>query len=126
MPLLFAACGENTPDDQIENPDDQIENPDNPSVKEYALEITSPEVIEFNAEGGNGCIVWHVNVVVTRDEPYEPEPTFTTDAEWITLHPSVLGTFTVAANEDEAREAIIHIEFFEQVFDITVKQAGKS
>lgn len=110
LPLVFAAC----------EPTDEPK----PS-KEYSLEITSEEVMMFDAEGGEGAILWSINEV-TRYEPVPmPEPTFMTEAEWITLSTDTLGAFTVATNESEAREAVIRVEFLEQEFEITVKQAAK-
>ena len=109
LPLVFAACNE---------------TPDTPVQKEYTLEVTSAKVMEFTAEGGEGLIEWTINEV-TRYEPVpEPLPTFVTEAEWITLSTETLGAFTVAANEGEAREAVIRIEFLDQVEEVTVKQDG--
>ena len=110
LPLVFAAC--------TEQPDDT------PTQKEYTLVITSNKVMEFTAEGGEGLIEWSLNEV-TRYEPVpEPLPTFVTEAEWITLSTETLGAFTVAENEGEAREAVIRIEFLEQVEEVAVKQDG--
>ena len=106
LPLAFAACNE---------------TPDTPVEKEYALEVTSSKVMEFTAEGGEGLIEWALTEV-TRLSPVEP--TFTTEAEWIALDAENLGAFTVAANEGEPREAVIRIEFLEQVEEVTVKQEG--
>ncbi|MBR5770326.1 MAG: BACON domain-containing protein [Alistipes sp.] len=99
--------------------------PDTPNTpKEYALELTSDAVMEFPAEGGEGVIEWALNEV-TRYEPVpEALPTFYTEAEWIALDAENLGAFAVAANEGEAREAVINIEYKEQKFAVTVKQAA--
>ena len=101
--------------------------PDNPAdkpAKEYALEVKSETTMEFPAEGGEGVIEWALNEV-TRYEPVpEALPTFYTDAEWIALDAEALGAFAVAANEGEAREAVINIEYKEQKFTVTVKQAA--
>ena len=86
--------------------------------------LESAEVMNFAIEGGEGLIEWSLNEV-TRNSPVpEPLPTFVTEAEWITLSAETLGAFTVAANEGEAREAVIRIEFLEQVEEVTVKQDG--
>ena len=99
--------------------------PDTPNTpKEYALELTSDAVMEFPAEGGEGVIEWALNEV-TRYEPVpEALPTFTTEAAWIALDAENLGAFAVAANEGEAREAVIIIEYKEQKFAVTVKQTA--
>ena len=97
--------------------------PDTPETpKEYALEVTSETTIEFPAEGGEGLIEWTLNEV-TRNNP-KPEPTLECEAEWITLYAEDMGAFVVAANEGEAREAVIKVAYAEQVIDVTVKQAG--
>lgn len=109
--MLFMACQPDTP-----------ETPDTP--KEYALEVTSETTMEFPAEGGDGVIAWALNEV-TRNSPVpEALPTFYTEAEWITLDAENLGAFAVAANEGEAREAVIKVAYAEQVIEVTVKQAG--
>ena len=109
LPLAFAACNE---------------TPDTPVQKEYTFEVTSEKVMEFEVEGGEGLIEWTVNEVTRFSPVPEPVPTFVTEAEWIALDTENLGAFTVAANEGEPREAVIRIEFLEQVEEITVKQEG--
>ena len=100
------------------------DSPTNDTPKEYAFELTSNATMEFTAEGGEGVIEWTLNEV-TRYEPVpEPLPTFSTEAEWIALDADNLGAFTVAANEGEAREAVINIEYKEQKESVTVKQAA--
>ena len=100
--------------------------PDNPAdkpAKEYAFELKSETTMEFPAEGGEGVIEWVLNEV-TRAVIEQLAPTFTTEAAWITLDAENLGAFAVAANEGEAREAVINIEYKEQKFAVTVKQAA--
>ena len=101
--------------------------PDNPAdkpAKEYAFELKSETTMQFPAEGGEGVIEWALNEV-TRYEPVpEALPTFYTEAEWIALDAENLGAFAVAANEGGAREAVINIEYKEQKFAVTVKQAA--
>ena len=109
LPLAFAACNE---------------TPDTPVQKEYSFEVTSAKVMEFTAEGGEGLIEWTINEVTRFSPVPEPLPTFVTEAEWIALDAENLGAFTVAANEGEPREAVIRIEFLEQVEEVTVKQEG--
>lgn len=99
--------------------------PDTPNTpKEYALELTSDTVMEFPAEGGEGVIEWALNEVTRYSPVPEALPTFYTEAEWITLNADNLGAFAVAANEGEAREAVINIEYKEQKFAVTVKQVA--
>ena len=109
LPLAFAACNE---------------TPETPVQKEYAFEVTSEKVMEFGVEGGEGLIEWTINEVTRFSPVPEPVPTFVTEAEWIALDAENLGAFTVAANEGEPREAVIRIEFLEQVEEVTVKQEG--
>ena len=106
MGLVVVACQPDTPD----------------TKKEYALEITSETTMEFPAEGGEGLIEWVLSEV-TRNSPM-PEPTFTTDAAWITLYAEDKGAFAVAVNEGQAREAVIKVAYADQVIEVKVKQAG--
>ena len=110
LPLVFAAC--------TEQPDD------NPTQKEYELVITSNKVMEFTIEGGEGLIEWTINEVTRFSPVPEPLPTFVTEAEWIALDAENLGAFTVAENEGEAREAVLRVEYLDQVEEVTVKQEG--
>ena len=97
--------------------------PDTPETpKEYTLEVTSETTMEFPAEGGEGLIEWTLNEV-TRNNPH-PAPTLQCEAEWITLYAEDMGAFVVAANEGEAREAVIKVAYAEQVIEVKVKQAG--
>ena len=109
LPLVFAACNE---------------TPDTPVQKEYTLEVTSAKVMEFTAEGGTGQIEWAINEVTRTSPVPEPLPTFVTEAEWIALDAENLGAFTVAENDGEAREAVIRVEYLDQVEEVTVKQEG--
>ena len=105
--MAFVAC----------EPDKPTDKP----AKEYALEVTSETTMEFPAEGGEGVVEWALNEVTRA---VQLVPTFTTEAAWITLNAENLGAFAVAANEGEAREAVINIEYKEQKFAVTVKQAA--
>ena len=99
--------------------------PDTPNTpKEYALELTSDAVMEFPAEGGEGLVAWTLNEVTRYSPVQQPVPTFTTDAEWITLYAEDLGAFAVAVNEGDAREAAITVTYGEQVETVAIKQAG--
>ena len=109
--VAFVACEPDTPN-----------TPDTP--KEYAFELTSNATMEFPADGGEGVIEWTLNEVTRTSLVPEALPTFSTEAAWITLDADNLGAFVVAANEGEAREAVINIEYKEQKVEVTVKQTA--
>ena len=100
------------------------DSPTNDTPKEYAFELKSETTMEFPAEGGEGVIEWTLNEVTRTSLVPEALPTFSTEAAWITLDADNLGAFVVAANEGEAREAVINIEYKEQKVEVTVKQAA--
>ena len=108
--MTFVAC----------EPDKPADKP----AKEYAFELKSEATMEFPAEGGEGVIEWALNEVTRNNPNPAPEPTLQCDAEWIVLSARHLGTFEVHPNEGEAREAVINIEYKEQKFAVTVKQAA--
>ena len=112
--MAFVACEKKTSDTPVETP------------KEYTLELISPEVMEFTAEGGVGTIEWAFNEVTRSSIVAAPSPTFTTEAEWITLNTPEFAMFAVDANEGEAREAVIYITYGEQSLEVEVKQAAAS
>ena len=100
------------------------DKPTNDTPKEYAFELKSETTMEFPAEGGEGVIEWALNEVTRTSLVPEALPTFSTEAAWITFYAEDLGAFAVAANEGEAREAVINIEYKEQEFAVTVQQAA--
>lgn len=108
--MAFVACEPDKPEDK--------------PAKEYAFELKSETTMEFPAEGGEGAIVWALNEVTRNNPNPAPEPTLQCDAEWIVLSARHLGAFEVHPNEGEAREAVINIEYKEQKFAVTVKQAA--
>ena len=108
--MAFVAC----------EPDKPADKP----AKEYAFELKSETTMEFPAEGGEGVIEWAFNEVTRNNPNPAPEPTLQCDAEWIVLSARHLGAFEVHPNEGEAREAVINIEYKEQKFAVTVKQAA--
>lgn len=110
--MAFVACEKKASDTPVDTP------------KEYTLELISPEVMEFTAEGGVGTIEWAFNEVTRSSIVDAPCPTFTTEAEWITLNTPKFAMFAVAANEGEAREAAIVITYGEQTKSVTIKQEG--
>ena len=96
------------------------------TVKQVEYVAPAPELIidsaneEFEAEGGNGEIAFHVKNAVEG-----VEATASTVAEWITINAVAAGVvnFTVAANETEAvREGVITVAYGEISQDIKIKQ----
>lgn len=90
--------------------------------KKYNFVLESLAVMEFPAEGGEGVITWSLKEDTRVADT--AVPMFATAAEWIALDADNLGKFVVAANEAEAREAVITITYGEQVVEVTVKPAG--
>lgn len=93
-----------------------------PEVKDPILILTSNEVMNFTADGGNGTIEYTL-----VNEKEDVEFTAEYNAEWITDFAYAENiTFTVAANDtEEAREAKIVIKYDVASMEVTVKQAGK-
>lgn len=110
LPLAFAACEpEPTPEPQPE-----------PGVKPQLI-LTSDDVMNFKADGGNGTIEY---TLVNAKEG--TEFTHECEAEWISNF--AFGediTFEVAANDGDARTAKITIKYDTQSFDVTVNQEAK-
>ena len=118
MPLVFAAC------EELEQGVDQ------PADKEYAAELTltSEATLEFEAEGGEGVITYTAQMVeVTRESPApQPEVEATCEADWVTdLAVAEDITFTVVANEADARETKVVVTYGDKSFEVAVKQAAK-
>ena len=118
MPLVFAAC---------EDPEQGV---DQPADKEYAAELTltSEATLEFESEGGEGVITYTAQMVeVTRESPVpQPEVEATCEADWVTdLAVAEDITFTVVANEADARETKVVVTYSDKSFEVAVKQAAK-
>ncbi len=122
LPMLFVACGE--------GPDAPVEQPKQPK-----LELTSAEIMEFDAEGGEGQITFNYtpgqvnengNLKPTTGKQLDVE----CEADWITVAAEVdvimsVINFEVAANDsEEAREAVIKASINDLSIEVTVKQAG--
>ena len=109
---LFVACTENN-----EEP-----KPEPKPEKKAQLILTSDEVMNFKAEGGQGLIDY------TLVNPQEGvEFAAQCEAQWISDF--VFGediTFVVAANEGEDRETKITITYAEASMEVTIKQAKKA
>lgn len=108
---LFVAC--------TDKPEPQ---PEPEPQKKAQLILTSNEVMNFKAEGGQGTIEY---TLVNAREGVEFEAVC--DAAWIGEF--AFGeeiTFAVAENDaEEAREAKITVNYAEASMEVTVKQAGK-
>ena len=108
---LFVAC--------TDKPEPQ---PQPEPQKKAQLILTSNEVMNFKAEGGQGTIEYTL-VNAREDVQFEA----VCEAAWIGEF--AFGeeiTFTVAENEnEEAREAKITVNYAEASMEVTVKQAGK-
>lgn len=107
---------------------------DEPSQFDPALELTSAEVMDFAAEGGEGEITYNLKkgsspvgeeVVVDKASPVAVR----TSQDWITIlyDESIYGVvkFAVAENTaEEQRTAVITVIYSSLSFDVTVKQAA--
>ena len=116
MPLFFVACEETE------------QGVDKPVDKEYAAELTltSDAEMNFDAAGGEGEITYTAKMVEVTREAAEPKVEATCEADWVTdLTVADNITFTVAANEAEARETKITVSYVDKSFEVTVKQAAK-
>ena len=96
------------------------------TVKQAEYVAPAPVIVidsaneEFEAEGGNGEIAFHVNNAVDG-----VEATATSAAEWLTVTSCTNGivAYTVAANETESiREGVITITYGEVSKEVKVKQ----
>ena len=113
LPLAFVAC-ENT-----EEPKPQVE-------KEAVLTLTSDAVMNFDAAGGEGVITYTAKMMEVTREAAEPKVEATCEADWVTdLTVADNITFTVAANEAEARETKVVVTYSDKSFEVAVTQAAK-
>ena len=115
LPLVFAACEPDTPEQNVE--------------KKAVLILTSEATMEFAAEGGQGVITYTAKMEeVTRTSPVpEPEVKATCEVAWVenlTVAENI--TFDVAVNEGEARETKIVVTYSDKSFEVAVKQAAKA
>ena len=114
LPLVFAACEPDTPEQKVE--------------KEAVLSLTSEATMNFGAEGGEGVITFTAELKeVTRYEPVPvPVVEAACEADWVTdLTVDENITFTVLANEAEARETKVFVSYDDKSFEVVVKQAAK-
>ena len=115
LPLVFAAC------ENPEEPKPQVE-------KEAVLTLTSDAEMNFEAEGGEGVITFTAEWKdVTRNSPVPaPEVEAACEAQWVenlTVAENI--TFTVLANEADARETKVVVTYGDKSFEVAVKQAAK-
>ena len=115
LPLFLVAC----------EPDKPVEpTPD----KEYAAELTltSDAEMNFEAEGGEGVITYTAKMVEVTREAAEPQVEAACEAAWVeNLTVAEEITFTVAANEADARETKVVVTYGDKSFEVAVKQAAK-
>ena len=115
--VVFAACQTETPE-----PQPQPEPEPQPEVKEPKLTLTSENILEFKATGGEGIITYTLENSVEGIE-LEAE----CEAEWVanlTVGENV--TFSVAANDvEQVRNTSIFVRYGELSFEVAVKQAAK-
>ena len=122
LPMLFVACGE--------GPDAPVDKPKQPT-----LELDSAEIMEFDAEGGQGTISFTYNFegsTGSNDRPTSNVKVLNVvcDAEWVEVPSEVKAydssfNFAVAKNEtEEARQTTIKASIEGLSFEVTVKQAA--
>ena len=114
LPLAFAAC----------EPEPAPEKVDPTYAPE--LSLTSEATMEFAAEGGEGVITYTAKMVEVTRVTVEPEVEATCEAEWVenlTVAENI--TFTVLANEADARETKVVVTYGDKSFEVAVKQAAK-
>lgn len=107
---------------------------DEPSQFDPALELTSAEVMDFAAEGGEGEITYNLkkgsSPVGEEDVVDKASPVaIRASQDWITIlyDKSIYGVvkFAVAENTaEEQRTAVITVIYSSLSFDVTVKQAA--
>ena len=101
MPLALVACDKNVE-----------------TTKDPILTLTSNEALTFDAEGGAGEITYTLTHA-TEDTKL----TATCEAEWVSdLTAGDKVTFTVAANEGEARVTEVVVAYGNQQFEVKVRQ----
>ncbi len=114
LPLAFAAC----------EPEPAPEKVDPTYAPE--LSLTSEATMEFAAEGGEGVITYTAKMVEVTREAAEPKVEATCEADWVTdLTVAENITFTVLANEADARETKVVVTYGDKSFEVAVKQAAK-
>ncbi len=114
LPLAFAAC----------EPEPAPEKVDPSYAPE--LSLTSEATMEFAAEGGEGVITYTAKMVEVTRVTVEPEVEATCEADWVTdIAVAENITFTVLANEADARETKVVVTYGDKSFEVAVKQAAK-
>ena len=111
LPLAFASCDALGGDEPAPTPSNEVK-----------LTVTSALAAEFDAEGGPGIITY-----TFENAPEGASISVTSTEDWVNeFNVASMITYNVDANDsEEAREAKIVISYEEQVFEVTVQQAGK-
>ena len=108
LPLVFVACEEDKPVDEVKDP---------------VLTLTSASTLEFTAAAATGEISYKLeNPIEGQNVAAEADVDWITD---VTVGEKV--TFAVAANDStEAREGKVTVSYTTLSFEVAVKQAGKT
>ena len=124
LPLVFAACEPVSVDphpDPLPEEKPEEENPE--PVQQPVLKLTSDSVIEFTIEGGSADIrytlenaVEGIGVVVACDANWVEHKVFADEGK-ISL--------VVEANEGDAREATLVVNYIRESFQVVIKQEAK-
>lgn len=90
------------------------------------LALTSEASMEFTAEGGEGTITYTAEMVEVTRVVEKPEVEAVCEADWVTnLTVAEEITFTVTANEAEARETKVVVSYGDKSFEVAIKQSAK-
>lgn len=116
VPMVFVACDE-APIDEPTGP----QNPGGDDQEEAVLTLTSEATMEFAAAGGEGEITFTL-----ENAEENAKVDVSCDSIWVLVNdPAESVTFTVEANDGEAREAKVTVSYKTKSFEVTVKQAAK-
>ena len=116
VPMVFVAC-DKAPIDEPTGP----QNPGGDDQKEAVLTLTSEATMEFTAAGGEGEITFTL-----ENAEENAKVDVSCDSIWVLVNdPAESVTFTVEANDGEAREAKVTVSYKTKSFEVTVKQAAK-
>jgi hypothetical protein len=108
LPLFFVSCTESGTDE--------------PATQEPTLTLISNTTLSFDADGGDGSIVYIVENPVDG-----AKVTASCNANWITnLTVGDIITFKVEANTGEDRSTVIVAIYKDKYFEVAINQAAKS
>lgn len=105
LPLFIAGCS------------------NDPDVQGFQLSLTmESDVINFEAEGGNGIITYTLT-----NAPKDAKVEVSCDADWVSnLKAGTNIVFSVLPNENQARSTQIVVSYKDQSFTVTINQAAMS